>query len=254
MTRAPDHMPTDWKIARFDLGLATGYLKRDGEDEVSFDISAWSLPEEYLPRGDEASLKYPQAKEPVRVTWRTSRLGKVVPAVVEPVGRDSLRARHTFQEWLKAVQERAGILKGLLFDDIVEALAEQDEDFADLWDPDEAYDAAQYTDLLYALGTVEDQEFQEQLATWLYVDDHRWDRDLAKSRLPKMVGLSEAVDPNGDAESFTQYLRRVDDRAKAASTTRRLFDLAHESDYVVAIAAPHEGMRALEKDRLLKTW
>ena len=35
-----------------ELGLATGYLIRDGESEVPFDLSAWNLSEEYLPKED----------------------------------------------------------------------------------------------------------------------------------------------------------------------------------------------------------
>jgi hypothetical protein len=261
-TRPPEAMPTDWTVASFAHEKASGTLRHAAGEEVVFDIDAWDLGN-WKPSGKDAAVigtgspLLPQPGEPVHVKWRRSATGKNVPRVVQPTGRVSVeRQEYKLGAWLKAVQKHGGRFSGLTPATLLKALARLDEDRADEWKDGQPREAWEYAFLLMNLAHLadDDSHWRTAHAGWIYADDHRWDRDHARHRLPAMLGLSaDAVPTAGDGyntgadESLPEYAAKCNAAAVAAGVELRLHEVDLEGDEHVFVCLPQRGFDALTR-------
>lgn len=103
-----------------------------------------------------------------------------------PIGRVSNRKAYKLGAWLKAIQRHAGRFNGLNAASLLEVLAKLDEDRAEELRDDEPRDAGAFAFLLMDIASIADVDpaWAAMHAGWIYTDDHRWDRDLARQTLP----------------------------------------------------------------------
>ena len=225
-SRAPEEMPTEWRVKEFSRERGFGTLAHASGEEIVFNIDVWDLGGWKPSRQEEsaqgpASATMPREGEPVRVRWKRSFSGKTVPALVQPSGRTA-RRRYQLGAWLKAIQ-RAGRFAGLTTSALLKTLAKLDEDRAQQWRDREPRDANDFAFLLMDLAHVRevDARWASRHAAWLYSDDHDWDRDRAREILPAMLGLVSAPDSSG-ASSLSDYVANCNAVGSRAAAARAL--------------------------------
>ncbi len=254
----PEDMPTDgWKVKSFSHEKGLGALLHESTaEEVMFQVDAWNVGDWQPPRKEAALIGaaspiLPREGEAVRVTWRRSVLGKIVPRVVEPTGREStVKKEYKLAAWLKGIQRHAGKLAGLTAGKVVGALRKLDEDNADQWTDGEARDATDYHFLLMDLGNVRDvdEPWARTHCAWIYTDDHRWDRDRARETVCTVLGLvAGEVLPAGDDESLPQYVARCNAAARSKGAKEFLYEVALDGDAHVFIAVTPAAIRVLQE-------
>lgn len=256
MTNSPDEMPTEWQVRDFshERGLGTLVHPPTGT-EIPFAIDAWTVGD-WEPPAKEAAVMgakspyMPQAGEPVRVEWKRSATGKTVPRSIQPTGRVAAPPPvvHSLAEWLAAVQTYAGKLLRVTSAGLLEALGNVDGDAMDHFGDGEARDASEYGWLLFYLGGVHevDPAWAEQNASWIFVDDHRWDRRRASREICAALGLApSAVAPNGDSESLAEYVARCNARAREHASREIFHAVPVDGDAFVFVLMTEEGFSAL---------
>jgi len=266
-TRLPEEMPSNWTVASFNYQQGFGTLRRENGEEFDFDIGSWHLGGWKPSRRDEqitgsTSPLLPQVGESVRVEWKRSVTGKTVPRVVQPTERISTARREVkLAAWLKAIQKHTNHFAQLNPNTLVRALAQLDEDLAEEWSDGEPREPADYAYLLMYVAQLADEnpDWGATHATWVYSDDHRWDRERACSRLPAMLGLApRSVATAGDGyssgtdESLSDYARACNQCASAASLNVRLHELEFEGDQHVFVCLPPAAFVKLVKGGYLE--
>ncbi len=254
--RLPEQMPTHWRIKSFAHEKGFGTLVHESGEEVLFNIDAWNLGSwkpsrnDWATTGSESPL-LPREGEPVQVSWKRSFSGKTVPALVQPTGRVSEnRKAYTLAAWLKGFQ-KTGRFAGLKATALRKALAKLDEDLSEEWSDGEPREAGDFAFLLMAIANLRDvdPEWVATHAGWLYSDDHRWDRDEARQRLPGMLGLASAPEPDADDsnESLPEYAAKCNAEAARSRSALRLHEVALDGDAHVLVAmTPAEFASLLE--------
>lgn len=250
-TRGPEDMPSDWRIGSFshEQGLAT--LRRDGEADVHFGIEVWDIGD-WRPSRKEAALVgasspvLPRAGEPVRVRWKRSVRGLVVPALVQPVGRvSSTEKAFTLAAWLKRAQ-RHGLLGAARSKDVLRALSALDEHRAEEWSDGEPHAASEYAFLLLDLATAgETDPAWASGVTRIYADDHRWDRERARRTLAAVLGVAPGPEPANASESLPEYAARCSAEAEHAGLALRWHEIALEGDAHVLVAMEPASFESL---------
>lgn len=259
-TRTPEQMPTEgWRIKSFAHEKGFGALLHESGDEVTFNFDVWNLGT-WKPSHKEAAITgpasplLPREGEPVRVRWKLSLTGRIVPALVEPTGRvSSKRKEYKLNAWLKGMQ-RAGVLGGLTASELLKALAKLDEGRAEEWRDGEPREAGDYAFLLMDLGNLHevDPKWAAEHVAWIYADDHRWDGDRAVATLPSLLGLGAAPAPeDSDNQSLSEYVRACNAAAEREGAPMRLHEVAIEADAHVFVRMPAEAFSALVKDGYL---
>lgn len=256
--RRPEEMPGDWRVRSFAAEKGFGTLAHASGEEVVFQIEAWNLggwepPQEEAAVLGAASPLLPKEGEPVRVAWRRSASGNNVPSLVQPTGRVSVkRERYTLKAWLKAVQNHTGRFAGVTAAEILRVLATIDQGLAERW-TDGTHDASEFAYLLMHLGHLrEDPAWASAHTTWIYCDDHRWDRKGAAGTLPVMLGLPpDSVATAGDGtttgrdESISQYVQKVNAAAASQGATVLLHEVDLDGDEHVFVCMKQDAFEAL---------
>ena len=260
-TRSPEQMPTEWKIKTFAHEKGFGTLVHGSGEEVIFNIDVWHLGSWKPSRKDAArtgpaSPALPREGEPVQVRWKRSTIsGKNVPALVQPTGRVS-SPRKTFEldAWLKGMQG-VGKFAGLTSAALLEALAKLDEDRADELRDGERRDASDFAFLLMDIANLHeiDPEWVTAHASWIYSDDHRWDRDRAQKTLPAQLGLESFPEPedHGD-QSLSEYAAQCNAAAAKSGRDLRLHEIALDGDAHVFVAMTQTEFTLLVGDGYLE--
>ncbi|QSQ24078.1 hypothetical protein JY651_03610 [Pyxidicoccus parkwayensis] len=262
-SRAPEQMPTDWVVARFEYARGLGAISREGEAEVGFDMTAWRYDPTAQSRKEiHGAASWPQPGEPVAVTWKRSAFsGRVVPALIVPTSRKAARKRHRPGTWLKAVTRITGHFSGLTLKKLNGLLSQPGVEISleEQFPADDEFEAEELAELLHHVAILRGlaPDAYREHAAWLYADDHRWDRQDAAAHLPPLLGLPpSAVEPAPDDsnESLTDYAARLNALAETRALPLRLHSLAHDSDFELLAALTPAQMAKLEKDRYLVRW
>jgi hypothetical protein len=244
--RLPEQMPTHWWIKSFAYEKGFGTLVHESGEEALFNIDVWDLGSWKPSRRDAVttgptSPLLPKEGEPVQVRWKRSSIsGKTVPALVQPSGRVSAnRKEYKLASWLKGLQ-RTGRFAGLTAATLRKAMAKLDEDRAEEWRAGEPREAGDFAFLLMDLANLHDvaPEWVATHASWLYSDDHRWDRTRARKTLPGMLGLKSVPEPaDGGDESLSEYAAKCNAEAERSGSALRLHEVvALDGDAHVLVA------------------
>lgn len=256
--RRLEDMPGDWSVRSFAAEKGFGTLVHASGEEVVFQIEAWNLGGWEPPKREAAVLGaasplLPKEGEPVRVTWRRSATGKNVPSLVQPTARVSVkRKEYTLKAWLKGVQKHTGRFTGVTAAEILRVLAKIDEGLVEHW-TDGSYDASEFAYLLMYLGHLrEDPAWAGAHTTWIYCDDHRWDRKGAGRALPAMIGLPpDSVATAGDGittgrdESLSEYVQKVNTVAASQGKVMLLHEVDLDGDERVFVCLKQDAFEAL---------
>jgi len=248
-SRPPEEMPTEWTVASFSHEQGFGTLAHASGEQVQFGIEAWQLgfepteKEKYM--SGPGSPLLPHVGEPVTVEWKQSRLGKNVPKLVQPTGRArAVRKTHTLGDWMKAMRQHAHLFAGVTPAALLKVMAAVDEDAAEEWRGGDAREATEFTFLLRLLSSADD-DWTSLHTSWLYVEDHRWDRDRTARSFHAMLNLPRGtVPPAGDGrmtgtdESLADYAGRCNAAAETQGRAVRLCDLTVDDDGIFVALTP----------------